>query len=476
MNVGGRIPAFGLAAALVAAGAAWETTHAASNIGLSEAIAQRSAAGLSPVGASGAVWFCPLVASTHGISGAGIRITSSKAAPNKVVVSLHGPAGEVMASTVEVGDAGVTLSITELLKQVPSLEIQTLPSLAATVESENDPTIVVEATLGDKSAGAVPCASTVSSQWYLTDGSTALGASTELVLFNPFSGPALVDLRFWTDRGAARPTALQGVSIPAGALRVIDLGQFVRRRDRMATEVSVRSGRVIAAENRQTAQQSELIVATPSLSTQWFVPAAQWSPQRADTFTVVNPGTEDATVEIAATLSPDDVEQFEIVVAAGTSEVFTPSAEDGRIPPKTPYALVFNVKSGPPVVVGRTATSKTRQFGYVASPFTSSDWVVQRVSGADSGNAGGDVTVFNPYEVPATVAVTTMRAGKKVALLPSFKVAAGAFKVLTQNDLKLAASSDAGVGRVNISSSDADVVVSRSDGFAEALGTGRPAP
>jgi Family of unknown function (DUF5719) len=468
MKVGGRIPAFVLAAALVAAGVGWETTHAASSLGVTDGISPRSAAGLSPVGASGAVWFCPLVASTHGIVGAGIRITSSKVTkvPTKVLVSLHGPAGEVVTSNIEVGESGVTVSIAELLKQVPSLEIQTLPSLAATVESETDPSVVVEATLGDKSAGAVPCASTVSSQWYLTDGSTALGASTELVLFNPFSGPALVDVRFWTDRGAARPTALQGVSIPAGALRVIDVGQFVRRRDRMATEVSVRSGRMITAENRRVFQQSELIVATPSLSSEWFVPVAQWSPQRADTFTIVNPGIEDATVEIAATLSPEDVEQFELVVAAGTTEVFTPSAEDGRIPSKTPYALVFNVKSGPPIVVGRTATAKTRQFGYVANPFTSRDWVVQP--------GGGDVAVFNPYEVPTTVSVTTMRAGKKVAVLPSFKLAAGAFKVLARKDLQPATSS-AGVERLNIVSPEAEVVVSRSDGFADALATGRPA-
>ncbi len=474
-RLGGRVVGFALAMALIASGLGWEATHRTAQASSSNNAAPRSAAMLAPVGASGAVWFCPLAASTSGVGGAALRISSfNPVSPGtketNIRVSLHGPAGEIVSAPFQLGPLGLVLGITDLLQLVPGIDLQTLPSMAATVESESDPSIVVESSLGDRSSGFVSCATSVSPQWFLADGSTALGSTTELSLFNPFPGPALVDLQFWTDRGPARPTALQGVAVPAGAVRVIEIGEFVRRRDRVATEVTVRSGRVVVAENLSVAQgaqgarQSELVVATPSLASTWFVPAAIWSGSRSESFTVVNPSDRDVTLEIAATLSPTDVEPFELIVPAGSTAVFDPADEAGRIPEKTRYAAVFNVTSGADVLVGRssrnTGKAAARLRTAAASPNTSSAWVV-------ANDPSSLITVFNPYEANAKVSVTF---GKTNVVSP-FTVAAGSFQSVkvpaklpvnvSQNVSSTDSANPAGASLV-VSSVGADVVVSQS--------------
>jgi hypothetical protein len=456
MRASGRVIGFALATVVFGGGLVWESTHPESVTNSRDSLVRRAASALAPRGASGAVWFCPLAASTTDSTGASLRISSSGASAvaaaeaSTLRVSLHGPGGEMISTPYKLGTQALVIPIADLVGQIPGVDIRTLPSLAATVESINDPSILVEATLGNRSAGYVTCATSVSPQWYLAEGSTALNTSTELALFNPFPGPALVDLQFWTDRGGARPTALQGVAVPGGAIRVIDLGDFVRRRDRIATEVKVRSGRVVVAENRTSKNQSELVVATPELAPTWFVPSAIWTEQRPELFTIVNPGDKDATVEIAATFSPADVEPFELIIPAGSSQVFDPQAEEGRIPAKTAYALIFNVKTGPEIVVGHSVPGRgsrlpdARHASYQAVPFTSDRWVVPNVVNVT-------IRIFNPYEIPATVKVM---AGK-TAVVPAFTVPAGGLKSLTELPV------DESVSAYTVSAAGAEIVVSQ---------------
>ncbi len=446
---GARPIALGLAAALFCAGAAAQYLDRNSASVDASPDDVPTVASISLNGSTGSVWFCPLVASTEDNTQASLRISRpagpapagpAPAEPAWLRVTLYGPAGEIVATPMQLAAGTVTVSATELLK---SADAATLPSLAATVESD-DPAIVVESSLGDRSSGFMSCSTGVSSQWFVPVGSTALQNNTELALFNPFPGTALVDLQFWSERGAARPTALQGVAVPGNGLRIIELGDFVRRRQHLATEVSVRTGRVIAATNHRVGGTSELSVAVPSVATQWFVPAAKWSEKRPEAFTFLNPNDTDSTVELSATLAPDDVEPFEVLVPANSSVVFDPSAE-GRIPADSPYALVAQVSSGPAVALSRTVSPTDRQagrFSQAASPVSAQSWLAA-VGDAES------VTVFNPYDVAANISVILGDTEQK-----EFTLAPGAFRTLPVTEAQQS------MGSMSVVSEGAPVVVS----------------
>ncbi len=272
MKFGGRVVGVGIATVLLAAAIGWEATHRLQAASATDEVERRASASLATPGATGALWFCPLVASTTGIERATLRLSmepqrpsiagtnnagTNKAGTNKagtniagtnnagktdsaiadasVVISLRGPAGEIAKSARTVPAEGTRVLVTEILGTVNT---QTLPSMAAVVESA-DPSVIVEASLG-AGTGFVRCATAVSDQWFVAEGATVLGAVMEVALFNPFPGNALVDLRFWTERGAARPTALQGLVVPGGSLRIVNVGDFVRRRERVAMEITAR--------------------------------------------------------------------------------------------------------------------------------------------------------------------------------------------------------------------------------------------
>ena len=74
-----------------------------------------------------------------------------------------------------------------------------------------------------------PCATSGSTEWHLAEGSTVLGATEVLALYNPFADDAIVDVRVTTDEGRVDPPDLVGLVIEAGTLDVVDLGAHVRR-------------------------------------------------------------------------------------------------------------------------------------------------------------------------------------------------------------------------------------------------------
>ncbi len=444
----------GLAAGLIGAASTSQFIARRAPLVASESPRAVAVASIASRDTAGSVWFCPLVASTDDNSAAALRISRAlprrqrqgqgqgqkEPNPASLRITLYGPAGEIAASTVELTSGSIQVSVSSLLR---SADTATLPSISATIES-TDPFVLVEANLGASSSGFVPCATTVSPRWFIPVGSTQLQHTTELALFNPFPGTALVDLQFWSERGADRPTALQGVAVPGGSLRIIELGDSVRRRERLATEVSVRSGRVVAATSHRFGGHSELSVGIPGLASELFVPAAQWSAERPESFTFVNPGAEDATLELTVTLTPDDVEPFELVVPAGATAVFNPQA-DGRVPTDTPYAVVVHVSGGPDVAMSRgvvPSTGARRHFSQPAAGLTASAWVAPVADGAS-------FTVFNPYDVAASVTVSSMGAeGKAVA------IAAGGFRTVTVTDAQREGAT------LIVSASGAPVVVS----------------
>ena len=388
------------------------------------------AATATPVTSTGSAWFCPMVADSATGPGSITIAAPGANGPVTGTVTLHGPSGTVSQQSVSLdGMAPLVVAVSG----IPGINPDSVPTLGAVVELDVGGA-VVEARLPGNGNPAAPCSSSASSRWWFPDGSTVVGSSTDLVLFNPFPEDALVDLRFVTESGIARPGALQGLAIPGGSVRTIPLQRYVRRRAQLSTAVSARSGRVVAAERYTVgAVGSALIIGAPEASRTWFFPSGGSSSASSvgldERYELLNPGIRDAVVDMAFLLDQGDTEPFTVTVPKGGRLTFEPGKET-RLPKGVTYSVAMLVSEGSPVVVQRTvrATAPFRRRGLASllgSPRTATRWVL--AEGGASGALDETVSVLNPFDQPASVSVTALSPSAVQGLpWPKITLAAGA--------------------------------------------------
>jgi hypothetical protein len=93
---------------------------------------------------------------------------------------------------------------------------------------------------------AVSCAAANATAWFV-GASTAAGRRDRLVLTNPEDIPAVVDLRFWDEKGpVAQPPNSTGIDVPPLGVVTIPLDGMTAGHARLAIGVTAASGRVSA--------------------------------------------------------------------------------------------------------------------------------------------------------------------------------------------------------------------------------------
>ena len=80
----------------------------------------------------------------------------------------------------------------------------------------------------------VPCADNASADWYFAAGTTVRGASQWLVLDDPYSADARVDVTLRTDTGLQQLPGLQGIDVPGRSRVVIAMQDQAVRQPRVA--------------------------------------------------------------------------------------------------------------------------------------------------------------------------------------------------------------------------------------------------
>jgi hypothetical protein len=97
-------------------------------------------------------------------------------------------------------------------------------------------------------AAAEPCAAQASQRWYLADGSTELGEQTYVVVANPFSGPAVMDVVLYSaDLPPVRHSEWTDLVVPARQSIALHLNERLKGEPVVATTLEVSVGRVAAA-------------------------------------------------------------------------------------------------------------------------------------------------------------------------------------------------------------------------------------
>ena len=110
---------------------------------------------------------------------------------------------------------------------------------------------VVEHTLTRTDEVAMgPCAREPTTEARFAAGTTSKNSELWLALFNPFPDDAIVDVEAVTDTGRRAPGRLQGIVVPRLTRVSVPIHEAVPRVDTVATQVSVRRGRIIAEQSQ----------------------------------------------------------------------------------------------------------------------------------------------------------------------------------------------------------------------------------
>jgi hypothetical protein len=231
---------------------------------------------------------------------------------------------------------------------------------------------VVEHTLsraGDTAMG--PCAREPRDVTRFAAGTTSKGSELWLALFNPFPDDAIVDVEAITDGGRRAPGNLQGIVVPHLTRVAVPIHASIQRVDTVATQVSVRRGRVVAEQSQyldgSDGRKGLGLSEGAELAKEWRFPLAVASTGRQQRFVLVNPGSVDVTVTISFTLAAAAaVEPLSLTVPA--TSVVTPTLD--RVPNDIPYSATMRA-SRPFLVegVGSVGAPKaTDRRGIAADP------------------------------------------------------------------------------------------------------------
>jgi hypothetical protein len=346
------------------------------------AAALRASTGVPAADVASSAWYCA----------AGTSTADGDADETVIVASL---ATTTIDATVTVMPGGneAPKSVTRRVEPGQQVEVPVSDVLATA-----EPGVVVETVGGPAAVSAA--------------GTTVEGSEHDLVLFNPFGDDAIADISFVTDTGGQEPAALQAVVVPRRSRLTLKVSDSVLRQERVATRVSVRSGRVVA-------EQVELFDgATVDNSTRTGIAAELGANAPAATWRVATGTTEDGGIGVLslANFSDLDAKVDVQIVRVGArplpaTTVRVPSQGvvtvqvTARLPLDSAYALAVHSQAVDgrrvPVVAELSASwasTPSGVAGTLGTSVTASRWVVPQ----PDVDADQFLTVYNPGPDPVT--------------------------------------------------------------------------
>ena len=317
----------------------------------------------SPDSALSSTWYCAAGTATGVTSGDGagfaeqtVTIANASDSESSGSITAYNEKGDTASKAVKVGAHGqATVRVSELLKA---------PWASAVVEMSGGGVTVTHELRGPAGRSISACASSPGALWYFPAGTTRAGTRKSLTLFNPFPGEATVDIAFDTEEGARTPQQLQGTVVAGGRIVVVDVGAIVTLRERVATTVTVRIGRVIAeqiqtGEGRLNTEQGlTAVLGATAVAPVWTFPVATAASTSArEIVSIMNTGDTDTEVQVEVQLDDPatngSVEPFVLEVASNRAAQID-LGSDPRIPRTVGRWLIVRSTNGAPIVAERS--------------------------------------------------------------------------------------------------------------------------
>lgn len=418
-----------------------------------------------PTGTLSSSWFCP---SAQG--GPGNDLASAVDVANVASTARTGTVTWRAAADGAATTRSFTVAPGAVLR-LRAVDAGPTPAASALVETVGGGVVVEQAVSGARGASIAPCASDASPDWYLANGTTLSDATEVLSLFNPFPADAVVDTELATDQGREAPGRLQGLVVPAGTTKFVQISEEnVRRQEITATAIRARTGQLVVS--RLQSFDGSLGRTGVSVGLAARAPAEVWSfafgvnaPGVTTRWHVFNPGEDEAEVSIEVMpYTGDTPEPIDVTVPARSQVVVALPAEEAGVAPGVGFSSTVRSGNGVAVVAERSVDARAPydRRGWSSSPGVTASagrWVLATGAAAASGEEW--VVVFNPGATTRRFSVVALGAAgsnpltrlQEVALGPAAHVA---FRLLDH----VAAADAAGPVGVGVSA-DGPVVVER---------------
>jgi hypothetical protein len=262
---------------------------------------------------------------------------------------------------------------------------------------------------------AARCSDRASSHWFFASGASTLGVDERLMLYNPFPDEAVVRVTFLTETGEERKGGLADIPVPSKSSTEIRVENFIALERTLAVRIDTKRGRVVAwrmlfdnPEGGPTGVQMSL--GATATSDTWFFPDGAVGPGVDERISIMNPGTEEARVNVSLTgdgelIQPEDLVGLEIT--PGTAR--TISLNDvlkGDQKDLGGVSAVVQSTNGVGIVAERSIRYNTSTVSgsaaEVGSPRTSTAWLVPAATLNPSTDT---IVVMNPGSTPAEVSL-----------------------------------------------------------------------
>jgi len=377
------------------------------------------------------VWFCPGLPSSFPSRDQTLTLSNLGADATGAVVTIDPDDGsEPVRRTVSVpGNSVRSFNRATLAQAAASGTQRSAPSLAPgpMVVEPLSPAVVVQQGLETAQAlDLMTCATTTSTDWYFAAGTTVRGVSEWLVLDNPLSTDARVNVEVRSEVGLRLLPELQGVDVPGRSRVVIEVHNQAVRQERVALAVHAAVGRVVASETTQFTSASgppgvASTVGALAPAKRWWFTDGRSVPDAVERVAISNLGPIDTQVIAQALIgSAGIVAPVSITVPAnGVSWVQVGNCEQKakdclRVPDNRGYDLIVSDAQVP--VVAQTLSrfgAGTGSLGATTSTGTTVParrWVVARTR-ALAGRTTS-VSVMTPGPSASHVDVEVVHGGR----------------------------------------------------------------
>ncbi len=390
------------------------------------------AASIDPAHASSTVWFCPGTPPSITPGDGHVIFSNTASAPAQVAVTLLPDKGNPTHVSFAVPGNSV------VVKPRPQIG----PAGALTVETFGGRVVVEEDIDGSAGVESSPCATQASTQWFFAAGATPRGIQQWLVLDNPYASDARVNVELRTSDGVHEPQDLQALDVPRRSRVVVPVHTLVVREDRVAVEVDVTTGRVVAEQTLVfTADAGQTGVAmtlgAPAASDHWLFAGGSTVAGASGVVAIANVGSQNAQVDVQAIpatgqpataptqlmVAQDDVVWVQLGgCASGSGCVAVPSNQA--------FALDVHSEQGVQIVAQTLTRFSQRSVelgatSVIGTPVPASTWLFGR-SAVDT-ERSTTLALFNPLAQSAKVNVGLVHDGgvDNVAALQNVTVPPG---------------------------------------------------
>ncbi len=365
--------------------------------------------------AESSAWTCPGASGRSGPDPARVVMTNASGHALDATITAVSSGGERKSAPLSI-PAGGQVAV------VPATMVQGA-WVGATVLIDGGGASVFDVAGSASAYSVAPCASTPSTNWYFAGGSTSGGRSLDLALMDPGDTSAVVDLSFSTGAGTTSPSSLQGIMVPAGALRVIDLGRHLRGKRIIATSVTALSGTIVATETERSGPSGSVGMAmwlgATAPATSWSLPTTTDARGSLVSVDIYNPSRHAARVRLRAAAGLAGLATFARTVPPRSVYRFVTTAEHA-IAFDTPFSLEVLSTNGVGVVVERSVSANPaapvpRYGATSAMPLSANHWIVPAVT--PPGDAAWSLTVSDLAGHAVTASVMALDAVAGQALL-----------------------------------------------------------